>query len=184
MKHSFTIMAIFIMLTFAPTIMAVPRNIYAQNTAVQVIAQNQLAKQLGICISGDFTLISCNNLNDQSQTNFGNNVAGQQGGSGKGSGNTAFQGILQNQASEQNALCVSGIGTFIACNNVNSQDQTNFGKNVLGQQGGSGYGWKGYKGSHGNTAFQGILQNQASDQNSFVVSGKDTVLSGNNFNDQ
>ena len=179
------IIAIFIatVLATAPILMAVPNNVFAQNTAAQVIAQSQAARQLGICISGDFTLISCNNLNDQSQTNFGDNVAGQSSGSGSG-GNSAFQGIFQDQDSKQNALCVSGIGTFISCNNVNSQDQTNFGDNVLGQSSGSSSGWKGYKGSYGNTAFQGIFQDQDNKQNSFVVSGEDTELSGNNFNDQ
>lgn len=179
------------MLSMAPVLMAGGNNVFAQNTAAQIIAQNQAAKQLGICISGDFTLISCNNLNDQSQTNFGNNAAAQSGGSGSGSGNTAFQGILQNQESRQNALCVSGDGTFLSCNNVNSQDQTNFGNNALLQNAGSSdgekeskYGWKGYKGSYGNTATQVISQNQESEQNSFVVSGDDTEFSGNNVNDQ
>ncbi len=172
------------MLSIAPVLMASGNTVFAQNNAAQVIAQSQVARQLGVCISGDFTLISCNNLNDQSQTNFGNNAAAQNGGSGKGSGNSAFQGILQNQQSKQNALCVSGIGTFISCNNVNSQDQTNRGNNALLQNGGSDYGWKGYKGSYGNTAAQVISQNQDSKQNSFVASGKDTFLSGNNVNDQ
>jgi hypothetical protein len=172
------ILALFIaaILSLAPILMANGNNVFAQNTAAQIISQNQVAKQLGICISGDFTLISCNNLSDQDQTNFGNNAAAQSGGSG--SGNTAFQGILQNQESRQNALCVSGDGTFISCNNVNDQDQTNFGNNALLQSGGSG------SGSGDNTAFQGILQNQESEQNSGVVSGGDTFLSGNNVNDQ
>ena len=183
MKYLLAILPIFIMLTLAPALMAAPSNVYAQNKASQIIAQNQVAKQLGICISGDFTLISCNNLSDQDQTNFGNNAAAQNGGSGKGSGNTAFQGILQNQESRQNALCVSGEGTFISCNNVNDQDQTNEGNNVLLQNGGD-YGWKGYKGSFGNAATQVIGQNQDSEQNSGVVSGDDTFLSGNNVNDQ
>jgi hypothetical protein len=185
------VLSIAIMLSMAPVLMAGGNNVFAQNTAAQIIAQSQFAQQLGICISGDFTLISCNNLNDQSQTNFGNNAAAQSGGSGSGSGNTAFQGILQNQESTQNALCVSGDGTFLSCNNINSQDQTNFGNNALLQNAGSSdgekeskYGWKGYKGSYGNTATQVISQNQESTQNSLVVSGGDTILSGNNVNDQ
>src|SRR5690348_9421605 len=67
-------------------------------------------------------------------------------------GNTANQGIGQSQSSNQNALCASGKGTFISCNNLNSQNQTNTGSNALAQQGGSGKG--------GNTANQGIGQSQ------------------------
>ena len=56
------------------------------------------------------TLVSCNNLSAQNQTNTGNNAAAQKGGSGKVGGNTANQGIGQSQSSNQNALCVSGTG--------------------------------------------------------------------------
>ena len=53
---------------------------------------------------------------------------------GKHSGNEAEQAILQGQASEQNAQCVSGDVTFISCNNVGLQFQNNEGNLALGQQ--------------------------------------------------
>ena len=68
-------------------------NAFAQgNSANQGIGQSQSSTQLGVCVSGTGTLISCNNLNSQNQANSGNNAAAQQGGSGKG-GNSANQGI-------------------------------------------------------------------------------------------
>jgi hypothetical protein len=53
---------------------------------------------------------------------------------GKHSGNEAEQAILQGQASEQNAQCVSGDVTLISCNNVGLQFQNNEGNLALGQQ--------------------------------------------------
>jgi hypothetical protein len=53
---------------------------------------------------------------------------------GKHSGNDAEQAILQGQASEQNAQCVSGDVTFISCNNVGLQFQNNEGNLALGQK--------------------------------------------------
>jgi hypothetical protein len=53
---------------------------------------------------------------------------------GKHSGNEAEQAILQGQASEQNAQCVSGDVTFISCNNVGLQFQNNEGNLALGQK--------------------------------------------------
>ncbi|MDF0679552.1 MAG: hypothetical protein P0116_01140 [Candidatus Nitrosocosmicus sp.] len=35
----------------------------------------------------------------------------------------------------KNALCVSGTGTFVSCNNLNTQNQQNSGNNALAQQG-------------------------------------------------
>ncbi len=67
-------------------------------------------------------------------------------------GNSANQGIDQLQSSNQNALCVSGAGTLVSCNNVNAQNQTNSGNNALAQQGGSGS----RKGKTGNSANPGI----------------------------
>jgi hypothetical protein len=149
-------------------------NVFAQgNTANQGIGQSQFSTQLGVCVSGDGTLISCNNLNAQNQVNTGNNALAQQGG-GKG-GNTANQAIGQAQSSSQNALCVSGTGTFVSCNNLNAQNQVNTGNNALAQSGG---------GKGGNTANQAIGQSQSSNQNSGVVSGGDTTGSGNNVNTQ
>ncbi|HKU83327.1 MAG TPA: hypothetical protein VJP58_04730, partial [Candidatus Nitrosocosmicus sp.] len=107
------------------------------NTANQGIGQSQSSTQLGVCVSGDGTLFSCNNLSDQNQANSGNNAAAQSGGSNDDDeeddddgGNTANQGIGQAQSSNQNALCVSGTGTFVSCNNLNAQNQANSGSNA------------------------------------------------------
>ncbi|WP_148685739.1 hypothetical protein [Candidatus Nitrosocosmicus hydrocola] len=94
----------------------------------------------------------------------------------KKKGNMAQQAIDQSQSSVQNALCVSGSGTFVSCNNLSFQNQKNTGNNALAQQGGNGKG--------GNSAEQSISQSQASEQNSQVVSGGDTIGSGNNVNVQ
>jgi len=91
----------------------------------------------------------------------------------KKKGNHAEQSISQSQASVQNALCASGGTTFLSCNNVNFQNQKNSGNNALAQ---SGQG--------GNSAEQSISQSQSSNQNSQVVSGGDTIGSGNNINVQ
>ena len=72
-----------------------------------------------------------------------------------------------------NALCVSGGTTFLSYNHVNLQHQKNSGNNALAQ---SGQG--------GNSAEQSISQSQSSSQNSQVVSGGDTIGSGNNINVQ
>ena len=95
----------------------------------------------------------------------------------KKKGNVAQQAIEQSQASVHNALCVSGSGTFVSCNNLSFQNQKNTGNNALAQQGENG------KGS-GNSAEQSISQSQSSEQNSQVVSGGDTFGSGNNVNTQ
>ncbi|HYF99653.1 MAG TPA: hypothetical protein VD815_06145, partial [Candidatus Saccharimonadales bacterium] len=55
------------------------------------------------------------------------------------------------------------------------QNQKNTGNNALAQQG---------NGKGGNSAEQSIGQSQSSSQNSQVVSGGDTVGSGNNVNVQ
>jgi succinate dehydrogenase/fumarate reductase-like Fe-S protein len=88
--------------------------------------------------------------------------------------NKAKQSIDQSQSSNQNAGCVSGGTTFISCNNLSFQHQKNSGNNALAQQGGQG----------GNSAEQSISQSQSSSQNSQVVSGADTIGSGNNINVQ
>ena len=146
--------------------------------ASQGIRQSQISTQLGVCVSGDGTFFSCNNLSDQNQANSGNNAAAQSGDSDDDDddGNTANQGIGQSQSSDQNALCVSGSGTFDSCNNFNAQNQQNSGNNALAQQDGSGSG--------GNSANQGIGQSQSSNQGSDVVSGGNTAGSGNNANIQ
>ena len=95
----------------------------------------------------------------------------------KKNGNVAQQAIEQSQSSVQNALCVSGSGTFVSCNNLSFQNQKNTGNNALAQQNdGNGKG--------GNSAEQSISQSQSSEQNSQVVSGGDTIGSGNNVNVQ
>jgi hypothetical protein len=171
-----TVLAMTFILLVGPTLMTM--NVFAQgNQANQGIGQSQASTQLGVCVSGDGTLISCNNLNAQNQVNSGNNALAQSGGGGKG-GNQANQGIGQSQSSNQNALCVSGTGTFVSCNNLSAQNQVNSGNNAAAQQGGSGG-----KGG-GNTVNQGIGQSQSSNQGSGVVSGGNTVGSGNNVNDQ
>src|SRR5688572_10932037 len=107
------VLAMSFILLLGPTSMTM--NVFATtNTANQGIGQSQSSTQLGVCVSGDGTLFSCNNLNAQSQTNTGNNAAAQQGGSDDDddddddNGNTANQGIGQSQSSNQNALCVTG----------------------------------------------------------------------------
>jgi hypothetical protein len=90
--------------------------------------------------------------------------------------NKAKQSIDQSQSSNQNAGCVSGVTTFLSCNNVSFQHQKNSGNNALAQSGQGGQG--------GNSAEQSISQSQSSSQNSQVVSGGDTIGSGNNINVQ
>ena len=80
------------------------------------------------------------------------------------------------QSSVQNALCASGGTTFLSCNNVSFQNQKNTGNNALAQDDDDGKG--------GNSANQSISQFQSSNQNSQVVSGGDTIGSGNNINVQ
>ena len=88
--------------------------------------------------------------------------------------NKSKQSIDQSQSSNQNAGCVSGVTTFLSCNNLSFQHQKNTGNNALAQQAGQG----------GNSADQSISQSQSSSQNSQVVSGADTIGSGNNINVQ
>ncbi|WP_458719532.1 hypothetical protein [Candidatus Nitrosocosmicus sp. R] len=94
----------------------------------------------------------------------------------KKKGNVAEQSISQSQASVQNALCASGGTTFLSCNNVSFQHQKNTRNNALAQDDDDGNG--------GNSADQSISQSQSSSQNSQVVSGGDTIGSGNNINVQ
>ena len=179
-----TALAISFILLMGPTSMTL--DVFAQgNSLNQGIGQSQASTQLGICVSGTGTLISCNNLSVQNQENEGNNAAAQSGGSGDDDdddGNSANQGIGQSQDSDQSALCVSGDGTFVSCNNLNVQNQENSGSNAVAQQGGNGNG--GDDDNGGNSANQGIGQSQSSSQRSGVVSGDDTVASGNNVNVQ
>ena len=95
----------------------------------------------------------------------------------KKKGNKASQSISQSQASVQNALCASGGTTFLSCNNVSFQNQKNSGNNALAQDDDD-------DDNGGNSADQSISQSQSSSQNSQVVSGEDTIGSGNNINVQ
>jgi hypothetical protein len=95
----------------------------------------------------------------------------------KKDGNNTHQSISQSQASVQNALCASGGTTFLSCNNVSFQNQKNSGNNALAQDDDDDY-------NGGNSADQSISQSQSSSQNSPVVSGGDTIGSGNNINVQ
>ena len=95
----------------------------------------------------------------------------------KKKGNHSEQSISQSQASVQNALCASGGTTFLSCNNVSFQHQKNTGNNALAQDDDD-------DGNGGNSADQSISQSQSSSQNSQVVSGGDTIGSGNNINVQ
>ena len=94
----------------------------------------------------------------------------------KKKGNKASQSISQSQASNQNAGCVSGGTTFLSCNNLSFQHQKNSGNNALAQDDDDDNG--------GNYPEQSISQSQSSSQNSQVVSGADTIGSGNNINVQ
>ena len=110
------VLAISFILLIGPTSMTM--NVFATANTAQPRYRSitKSSNQNALCVSGTGTLVSCNNLNAQSQTNSGNNALAQQGGSGTGkgkTGNSANQGIGQSQSSNQNALCVSGTGTFI-----------------------------------------------------------------------
>ena len=100
-----TAAAISFILLMRPTQMTL--DVFAQvNSLNQGIGQSQASTQLGICVSGDGTLISCNNLSVQNQENEGNNVAAQSGGNGNDhddddGGNSANQGIDQSQDSSK-----------------------------------------------------------------------------------
>jgi hypothetical protein len=92
-------------------------------------------------------------------------------------GNSASQIIAQVQRSIQNSQVVSGGDTENSGNNFNFQNQENSGNNALAQDSDDDNG-------NGNSASQAIVQSQSSEQNSQVVSGGDTIGSGNNINVQ
>jgi hypothetical protein len=133
-----TALAISFILLMGPTSMTL--DVFAQGNSVnQGIGQSQASTQLGICVSGDGTLFSCNNLSVQNQENEGNNAAAQSGGNGNGDddddgGNSANQGIGQSQSSSQSSGVVSGDDSVLSGNNVNVQNQNNEGNNAAAQQ--------------------------------------------------
>ncbi|HKR73403.1 MAG TPA: hypothetical protein VJR94_04755 [Candidatus Nitrosocosmicus sp.] len=92
-------------------------------------------------------------------------------------GNRASQIIAQVQRSIQNSQVVSGGDSIGSGNNFNFQNQDNEGNNALAQDSDDDDG-------DGNSASQAIVQSQSSEQNSQVVSGGDSIGSGNNFNFQ
>ncbi len=51
--------------------------------------------------------------------------------------NHAKQSINQQRSKKQNSQSFGGGGNFLSGNNINLQNQQNFGHNVLGQSGGS-----------------------------------------------
>src|ERR1044072_6111521 len=71
--------------------------------------------------------------------------------------NKAKQSIDQSQSSNQNAGCVSGVTTFLSCNNLSFQHQKNTGNNALAQQN---------NGQGVNSAELSISQSQSSSQHS------------------
>ncbi|KAA2283387.1 hypothetical protein [Candidatus Nitrosocosmicus sp. SS] len=91
-------------------------------------------------------------------------------------GNRASQGIGQSQSSSQNSQVVSGGDSIGSGNNFSFQNQVNTGNNALAQDDDDD--------DDGNRASQGIGQSQSSSQNSQVVSGGDSIGSGNNFSFQ
>jgi hypothetical protein len=91
-------------------------------------------------------------------------------------GNRASQGIGQSQSSKQNSQVVSGGDSIGSGNNFSFQNQENSGNNALAQDSDDD--------DDGNRASQGIGQSQSSSQNSQVVSGGDSIGSGNNFSFQ
>jgi len=91
-------------------------------------------------------------------------------------GNRASQGIGQSQSSSQNSQVVSGGDSIGSGNNFSFQNQENSGNNALAQDSDDD--------DDGNRASQGIGQSQSSSQNSQVVSGGDSIGSGNNFSFQ
>ena len=110
--------------------------------------------------------------------NFSNNIAfagGKDHDNDDDGGNSASQIIAQVQRSIQNSQVVSGGDTDDSGNNFNFQNQENSGNNALAQDSDD---------DDGNRASQGIGQSQSSSQNSQVVSGGDSIGSGNNFSFQ
>ncbi len=114
--------------------------------------------------------------------NFSNNIAFAGGkdhdNDDDDDGNSASQIIAQVQRSIQNSQVVSGGDTEDSGNNFNFQNQENEGNNAIAQSNDDD------DDDDGNSASQAIVQSQSSRQNSQVVSGGDTIGSGNNINVQ
>jgi hypothetical protein len=69
-----SIIAVFAMLVGT---VATVSNAFADNSADQSQEFSQDSEQNSLCVSGDDTSVSCNNLSGQLQLNFGNNALGQ-----------------------------------------------------------------------------------------------------------
>jgi len=146
-KKQISILAVFsalsIVLTLSPVILNYNTNIAFAggndddddegNSASQIIAQVQRSIQNSQVVSGGDVEDSGNNYNFQNQENSGSNAAAQHGGDDDDDGNDSNQGIGQNQASEQNAQCVSGEDAIVSCDNISFQNQVNSGYSVLAQ---------------------------------------------------
>lgn len=72
-------------------------------------------------------------------------------------------------------MCASGETTFLSCKNVSFQNHKNTRNNPLVQHD---------DGKGGNSAEQSISQSRSKEQNSQLVSGGDTIGSGNIINVQ
>lgn len=82
--HKIGILAIFVAAALVGTFVAASDNMafatkkHKSNDADQAIGQDQSNDQAAQCVSGDSTLISCNNLGFLFNLNDGNLAAGQQ----------------------------------------------------------------------------------------------------------
>jgi hypothetical protein len=157
------------------------RSKHTKKTALLVVAVFATVMIMGPSISGTNSVLAKQKYNDwddcrdDHSKSWCKNYFRHHNDNNNGNGSKASQGIGQSQSSSQNSQCVSGGSTSASCNNINVQNQKNSGNNALAQDG---------NGKGGNKASQGIGQSQSSSQNSQVVSGGDTVGSGNNFNFQ
>ncbi|HKU84211.1 MAG TPA: hypothetical protein VJP58_09230 [Candidatus Nitrosocosmicus sp.] len=154
---------------------------YTKKTALLIVAVFATVMIMGPSISGINSVQAkqkykdWEDCRDDHSKNWCKNYFRHHNGDDDNNGNRASQAIGQSQSSSQNSQCVSGGSTSASCNNLNIQNQKNSGNNALAQDG---------NGKGGNKASQGIGQSQSSSQNSQVVSGGNTVGSGNNFNFQ
>ena len=157
------------------------RSNHTKKTALLVVAVLATVMIMGPSISSINSVSAKQKYNDwedcrdDHSKNWCKNYFRHHNNHDNGNGNRASQAIGQSQSSSQNSQCVSGGSTSGSCNNFSFQNQKNSGNNALAQDG---------NGQGGNKASQGIGQSQSSSQNSQVVSGGDTVGSGNNFNFQ
>jgi hypothetical protein len=133
----FLAIAISTMLITATTTMMAPMLAFASARSSSSAAIEQEISQDAACISGTTTTLSCNQA--ASNTNFGNVVAANVGGTGSGTGYGSQRANAEiEQVNEQNAVCISGSDTSLSCNQAASN--TNFGNVVAANVGGTGSG--------------------------------------------